>query len=54
MPPETDEQLRGEVDRLLASGLRAVLAAYREAHVVGSYALRAPSRGSMRAPTCRP
>jgi hypothetical protein len=40
MPAETDEQLRAEADRLLASGLRALLAAYGEVHVVGSYALR--------------
>jgi hypothetical protein len=35
-----DPQLRAEADRLLASGLRRVLDAYGDVHVVGSYALR--------------
>ena len=35
-----DPDLRAEADRLLASGLRDILAGYGEVHVIGSYALR--------------
>jgi hypothetical protein len=35
-----DDELRAEADRLLASGLRDLLAAFGEVHVIGSYALR--------------
>lgn len=40
MSQETDQELRAEADRLLASGLPALLADYGEVHIVGSYALR--------------
>jgi hypothetical protein len=36
---ETDEELRSEADRLLASGLRRILDDCGEVHVVGSYDL---------------
>jgi hypothetical protein len=39
MRQETDQELRAEADRLLASGLRAILTEYGEVHIVGSYAL---------------
>ena len=40
MHQDTDQNLRAEADRLLASGLCSVLAGYGEVHVIGSYALR--------------
>jgi hypothetical protein len=40
MPQGTDQSLRAEADRLLASGLRSVLENYGQIHVIGSYALR--------------
>ena len=40
MTKETDEELRAEADRLLASGLRVILNDYGLVHLVGSYALR--------------
>ncbi|HXB66953.1 MAG TPA: hypothetical protein VNY05_01850 [Candidatus Acidoferrales bacterium] len=40
MHQDTDQNLRAEADRLLASGLRSVLAAYGDVHVIGSYSLR--------------
>ena len=40
MRQETDEELRSEADRLLGSGLRAILVDYGKVHVIGSYALR--------------
>ena len=36
---ETDEELRSEADRLLASGLQTILNDYGAVHVIGSYAL---------------
>lgn len=36
----TDDIIRAEADRLLSSGLRALLDSYGEVHIVGSYALR--------------
>ena len=36
---ETDEELRFEADRLLASGLQTILSDYGAVHVIGSYAL---------------
>ena len=36
---ETDEELRSEADRLLASGLQTILSDYGAVHVIGSYAL---------------
>jgi hypothetical protein len=39
MRHETDQDLRDEAARLLDSGLREILAAYGEAHIIGSYAL---------------
>lgn len=39
MSQETDEELRTEADRLLASGLQTILNDYGEVHVIGSYAL---------------
>ncbi|MFY9554494.1 MAG: hypothetical protein WAV47_07205 [Blastocatellia bacterium] len=36
---ETDERLRAEADRLLASGLRTILDDYGAVHLIGSYAL---------------
>lgn len=40
MTSHGDEGLRAEADRILASGLRALLAEAGDPHVVGSYALR--------------
>src|SRR2546425_6786632 len=40
MLQETDDELRAEADRLLALGLREILADYGEVHIIGSYALR--------------
>jgi len=40
MRPETDEELRSEADKLLASGLRAILNDYGEVYIIGSYYLR--------------
>ncbi len=39
MNQETDEELRSEADRLLASGLQTILNEYGAVHVIGSYAL---------------
>lgn len=39
MSHETDQELRAEGERLLASGLRTVLEDYGDVHVIGSYAL---------------
>lgn len=36
----SDEEIRTEADRLLASGLREILTDYGEVHIIGSYALR--------------
>lgn len=36
---ETDEELRSEADRLLASGLQTILSDYGTVHLIGSYAL---------------
>ena len=38
MNQETDEELRSEADRLLASGLQTILNDYGAVHVIGSYA----------------
>jgi hypothetical protein len=40
MRQETDEELRAEADRLLASGLRQVLSDYGKIHIIGSYTLQ--------------
>src|SRR5215210_9334931 len=37
--PSLNDQIRSEADRILQSGLLALLAAYGEVHVLGSYAL---------------
>jgi hypothetical protein len=39
MNQETDEALRSEADRLLASGLQTILNDYGAVHIIGSYAL---------------
>ena len=39
MHQETDQELRAEADRLLDSGLRAILEDYGAVHVIGSYDL---------------
>jgi hypothetical protein len=36
----TDYEIRAEADRLLDSGVRAILADYGDVHIVGSYALQ--------------
>jgi hypothetical protein len=37
--PSLSDEIRSEADRILASGLLALLVRYGEAHVVGSYTL---------------